>query len=185
MFIQEFKPNTIIQVNDPNVNMITWDNVEYIKSDDNYAGSSQSLYTISGLYQEKYRSVTNMVYATNFNIPSDSNRKLSKIELLINVRREARIQDYIIQLTLNNELIGDNLAFTLSNHQAFISNIPVMQDYSIYGSSTELWNTDLSWENITDSSFGVVVSFQSNEEIPHRNVIYANQLRLRITSDKY
>jgi hypothetical protein len=109
------------------------------------------------------------------------------IELELDIKRAARIEDLVIQLTLGGVLIGDNLASIINPVQAdmytaerAIYPVPV-PDYSIYGSSTNTWGTTLTSSQIADPTFGVVISFQSNVIYPHRDLAYLHKARLRVT----
>jgi len=55
-------------------------------------------------------------------------------------------------------------------------------DYNIYGSPTDLWGTTgLTASNISNSTFGIVISFRSNVIYPHTDIAYVDQVGLRIT----
>jgi len=54
-------------------------------------------------------------------------------------------------------------------------------DVSIYGSTDDLWGTNLTINDIQDPSFGVVVSLQSHPTIPHRDIGYIDQISLRVS----
>jgi len=110
------------------------------------------------------------------------------VELQLGIQRVARIEDLVIQLTLNGELIGDNLASTVNPVQSdmytgdFTTPLDPVGDSHIYGGTTDLWGTaGLTTANIADPTFGVVVSFKSNPIYPHRDLAYLSQVALRIT----
>jgi len=110
------------------------------------------------------------------------------IECQINVQRAARIEDLIIQLTLNGTLIGDNYASTINPVQSdmytgdFTTPLNPVGDYNIYGSPADLWGTTgLTASDLANSTFGIVVSFKSNAIYPHRDLVYVSQVGLRIT----
>jgi len=150
------------------------------------ASSTASLYTISGLWMEKFLSTTSQLWCTNYNIPN-TNSTIVGIEFQLNVHRAARIEDLLIQLTLGGQLIGSNYASTINPVQSdmytgeLTTPTPV-GDINIYGSSSDLWGTSgLTAANIADPTFGIVVSFQSNQIYPHRDICYLDQASLRIT----
>jgi hypothetical protein len=109
------------------------------------------------------------------------------IELELDVKRAARIEDLVVQLTLGGVLIGNNLASTINPVQADMytaerANYPTpVPDYSIYGGGTNKWGTALTSNQIADPTFGVVISFQSNVIYPHKDLAYLHKARLRVT----
>ena len=156
-------------------------------SDNNYAVTNQSLYTISGLWMEKYLSHTSELWCTGLNIP-DTEQQVVGIEFLLLMHRFSRIEDLRIQLTLNGEAIGDNMASPVNPVQSNMYTgensplLPIVGDTNIYGSTNELWGTtDLTSANVADSSFGIIISFRSNQVYPHRDIAQINQIALGIT----
>ena len=152
-----------------------------------YATSSKPLYTISGLWMERFLNNTSQLWCTGFNIP-DNGATVAGIELQLNVLRASRIEDLVIQLTLNGELIGDNYASTVNPVQSdmytgdFTTPLNPIGDLNIYGGPGDLWGTTgLTSANVADSTFGIVVSFRSNQIYPHRDTAYLDQASLRIT----
>ena len=110
------------------------------------------------------------------------------VELAVYVQRAGRVEDLVVQLVRNGELIGDNRASAVNPVQSdmytgdFTTPINPVGDYNVYGSSTDLWGTtDLTAANIANSTFGVAISFKSNEIYPHRDIAYLSQVALRIT----
>ena len=193
-------PTTVMQISVPNditgIDSIPWKNLEYITSKDSYAISAKPLYTISGLWMEKFLSNTSILYLTGFNFP-DIQQVVAGIELQLHILRSARIEDLVIQLTdggldLNGMpiMIGENLASTVNPVQSNMytgeymdSPVPPQPvgDYNIYGGPTNLWGTTLSSVDIINPTFGIVISFKSNEIYPHKDLCYVNQVALRAT----
>jgi len=171
--------NTVQQVSDNFYYTIPWNDVTSSTSNDAYAVSSDTLYTIPGLWMERFRSKTNQIWMTDYQIPLLS-ETIVGIELRVNIKRSARIQDLTIQLTLNGNLIGLNYGVDMTTQYAYQHNLPVIGDYNVYGGPTDMWGTTLTTTDITDPTFGAVVAFQSNETLPHRDLAYINQLALRI-----
>ena len=153
-------------------NSINWINIlgSIGKSSIQYAYSSQPLYTISGLWQERFASKTCLLKCTgfDFNVNNGASAVLG-IEVQFNSQRLDRVQDYIVQLLLDGELIGDNIAE------------PSTTDLKIYGSPASLWDTTISLQNIIDMRVGVAISLRSNVLIPHRDTGNINQISMRIT----
>jgi hypothetical protein len=149
------------------------------------AVSSKSLYTISGLWMEKFLSNTSQLWCTGYNF-SNTGRTVLGIEFQLGMQRASRIEDLLIQLTLGGELIGNNYASTVNPVQSdmytgdLTTPTPV-GDINIYGGSADLWGATLTSANIADPTFGVVISFRSNIIYPHRDICYVNQASLRIT----
>jgi hypothetical protein len=183
-----YTPTTITQQTIPNeitgIPSIDW-NYSAPITPENQATSSKSLYTISGLWMEKFLSNTSQLWCTGLNIPT--NAAVAGVEFELGIRRNARIEDLVIQLTYNGELIGDNRASTINPVQSdmytgdYTTPLNPVGDYSVYGSQTDLWGVDFSTVNVTDPSFGIVVSFRSNQIYPHRDLAYLDQLGIRIT----
>ena len=164
---------------------ISWTGLENLGSNDSFAVTTQPLYTISGLWMEKFLSTTNQLQCTQFNIP-DNGRNVVGIEFQLNIQRASRIQDAIIQLTLNGELIGENYANSINPVQSdmytgdLTAPIPV-GNYHIYGGVSDVWNTELSSADVADASFGIVIQFSSNHIYPHKDLAYINQVGIRVT----
>ena len=76
--------NTVDQVSDNVYYTIPWNDINLSTSNDAYAVSSNTLYTISGLWMERFRSKTNQLWTTNYQIPSLSNTIIG-IELRVNI----------------------------------------------------------------------------------------------------
>ncbi|NDG78994.1 MAG: hypothetical protein EBX47_06140 [Synechococcaceae bacterium WB8_1B_057] len=104
---------------------------------------------------------------TNFqftNIPST----ISGIEVKLTMNRFGRITDDTIQLTLDDNLIGNNFAdLNLS---------PI----KTYGSFNDLWNTSLTPADVSNASFGIVLRFQSHPKWPHRSSALIDAAEIRV-----
>jgi hypothetical protein len=155
--------------------------------DNNYAVTKQPLYTISGLWMEKYLSHTSELWCTGLNI-LDTEQSVVGIEFSLLMHRFSRIEDLRLQLTLNGEAIGDNMASPVNPVQSNMYTgdnsplLPIIGDSNIYGSSTNLWGTTgLTSTNVSDPSFGIIISFRSNQVYPHRDIAQINQIALGIT----
>jgi hypothetical protein len=151
------------------------------------AVSSKSLYTISGLWMEKFLSNTSQLWCTGYNFPNNGGQVVG-IEFQLSMQRQARIEDLLIQLTLGGELIGKNYASTINPVQSdmYTSEVTTplnpIGDLNIYGGPTDLWGTTgLTAANIADPTFGIVIAFHSNIIYPHRDTCYVDQASIRIT----
>jgi hypothetical protein len=170
-----------------NQNSIDW-NYNGRLSSNNYAVTTKPLYTISGVWQEKFLSNTSQLWCVNLRIPT-SNRTVQGIEFNLEMERYGRVEDLVIQLTLGGVLIGENRASTIN---PAVANMYTAENYGpileapgnshLYGNSTDLWGTTgLTGADIADPTFGIVISFSSNVAIPHRDLAYLYQLGVRIT----
>jgi len=187
-----YSPTAINQVNIPNditgIPSIDWIFNPQAITTTAEAVSKKGLYTISGLWMEKFLSNTSQLWCTQLNIP-DNGGTVVGIELLLGIQRASRIEDLLIQLTLNGELIGNNYASTINPVQSSMYTGDYMEtpqqpvgDIGNYGGPSDLWGTTgLTSANIADPTFGIVVSFRSNEIYPHNDLAYLNQVALRIT----
>lgn len=94
---------------------------------------------------------------------------ISGIELRINTERRGRITDDTIQLLIDNQPIGVNKA-----------NLDV-DPIKTYGGPTDLWDIEnILVENLRQSTFGVLVRFQSHPRYPHKDGAYISGIELRI-----
>ena len=185
-----YSPSTLNNVNIPNTvtgyDSIDWNFNSSVLSDSAIATSKKSLYTISGFWMEKFLSNTSQLWCTGYNIPSNV-RPVVGIECQINIQRAARIEDLIIQLTLNGAMIGDNLASNVNPVQSdmytgdFTTPLDPVEDINIYGGVDNLWGTALTSADVSNPTFGIVVSFKSNIIYPHRDIAYLSQASIRIT----
>jgi len=104
---------------------------------------------------------------TDFNI-IDAPAIISGVELELATNRGGRITDETIQLTYNNNLIGDNKA----NYDLSVN--------KIYGGYNDTWSANLTQAIITDSSFGIRLRFQSHPSWPHKSTPMIEYARIRI-----
>ena len=186
-----YNPTTLTNVNVPNPIVpqnpsIDWKYNPTALLPGAYAVSGQPLYTISGLWMEKFLSNTSQLWCTGYKIPNVGTTILG-IELQLNILRQARIQDLLIQLTLNGSLIGENMASGINSVQSdmytgdFTEPLNPVGDYNVYGGQTNLWGTTLTNTDVTDPTFGVVISFKSNTTYPHSDLAYVDRVALRTT----
>jgi len=166
------------------------DSIDWIFNDiisqDTRASTKQPLYTISGLWMEKFLSNTSELWCTGLNIP-DTDTPITGIEFYLDMHRFSRVEDLRIQLTLNGEAIGHNLASLVDPVQSNMYTgensplIPIIGDVNVYGGPTEMWGTELTSTQIADESFGIIFSFRSNQVYPHRDSVIVNQIGVGIT----
>lgn len=101
----------------------------------------------------------------NFGLLPDT---ITGIQVKLSMNRFGRITDDTIQLTRNDELIGEN--------QATLDTNPI----KIYGSETSLWDTTLTSSELQDPSFGVVLRFKSHPRWPHKNSALIDAVEIRV-----
>lgn len=111
---------------------------------------------------------TYYIQATGFNFV-DMPGTISGIEVRISTKRYGRITDDVVQLSNNNLLIGDNKA-----------SLPILP-VKIYGTDSDLWATeDLAMSDVTSSTFGVTLRFQSHLQWPHKDPAFITAIEMRI-----
>ena len=183
-------PSVVTQETIPNeltgIPSISWNDLEYLTTSGSYAVTQKPLYTISGVWMEKFLSNTNPITCTGFNF-ADNNQTVVGIEFELSIQRASRIEDMVIQLTLNGDIIGENRASTVNPVQSdtntgeFTTPLSPAGDYHVYGSATDMWGTTLTSADIANPTFGIVISFKSNPIYPHSDLAYVNQAGIRVT----
>lgn len=94
---------------------------------------------------------------------------ITGVELKLTTRRSGRVTDDTVQLTLNNQLIGEN--------QASLDLSPI----KLYGNSTFLWGLkNINRSVIIDPSFGIIIRFKSHPSWPHKSPAEIDSVELRI-----
>jgi len=156
-------------------------------SQNNYATTSKPLYTVSGIWMERFLTTTSQLLCINLGI-SNADRPVQGVEFNLLMERAGRVEDLVIQLTQGGVPIGNNLANTTN---PVIANMytgdrmeapaPYPGNNYTYGGPGDLWGTALTSADVADPTFGVIVSFKSNVAIPHRDLAYLYQLGIRIT----
>lgn len=183
-----YYPNNITEYGDQHdliQPLIGW-NINGTLSPDNSITSKQPLHTISGLWMEKFLSNTNELWCTRFNI-LDAELPVIGIELYLDIHRVARIEDLRIQLRLNNDYIGDNIASPFNPVQSNMYTgensplLPIVGNTNVYGGPADTWGTTLTSTDVSNDSFGVAISFRSNQIYPHRDLAIINQIGIGIT----
>lgn len=104
---------------------------------------------------------------TNFNFVNLPNI-LSGIEVKLTMNRFGRITDDVIQLTHNNDLIGENKADL------------ILDPIKIYGGDNDLWRSNLSIQDISENSFGISLRFESHPKWPHKSSAFIDCVEIRI-----
>jgi hypothetical protein len=90
---------------------------------------------------------------------------ISGIEVRLSADRRARITDDTIQLLVNDQPVGKNQA-TL-----------ILDPKKIYGGENDTWDVG---DITVNSTFGVLIRFQSHPHWPHKDTAYINAVEIRI-----
>ena len=98
----------------------------------------------------------------------DINEPILGIEARLLINRGGRITDDTVQLCLNDNLIGKNMA-----------SLDLGVD-KIYGGEIDTWGTDLTMTDIQNSSFGIILRFQSHPRWPHKTSPLIDAVEIRI-----
>lgn len=166
-------PNTISQYSEEGAEQahVDWDNSDNFNqlknSDNRFLQSNRALEHIARSPKADLKNKTYFLKITNFTfnqLPSS----LSGIEVRIKARRYGRATDDTIQLVKNDTVIGDNKA-SLSIHPE-----------KLYGGVSDLWGTNLTISDITDSTFGILIRFKSHPDWPHKDPILVDSVEMRI-----
>lgn len=94
---------------------------------------------------------------------------INGLQLQIQMDRGSRITDDTVQLYLNNDLIGNNLATVEIN------------PLKTYGNTWGLSWSQQEFQNLVGANFGVVLRFQSNLTTPHSTTPSIDFIRIRYT----
>lgn len=166
-------PRTIIQYSEPggedsHVSWLEIDNFSSLKfKDGKHVRTTRDLLHIARDPKTDIKEKTYFLKLTNFNF-ENMPANISGIEVKITMNRFGRITDDTVKLTLNGNEIGDNLADL------------DLQPIKTYGNSTELWNTSLSASNNLNSTFGIILRFQSHPRWPHKASPLVDTVEIRL-----
>jgi hypothetical protein len=158
-----YSPN-LVQGAEPAENEITWKSE--ISPLGNILGhrwlTTSDLRHISNPACGDLRNRTQSLFFTDFKI-TDLPTEISGIELSLQTQRNGRIADDQIQLTYQGQEIGINNFSYITDADG---NLPINNQMT-YGSPTDLWGLDITAEMLQDSTFGVILKFQSHPYFPH------------------
>jgi len=166
-------PSTVVQYSETDAEEVhvPWLEIENFQSIKTLNGknirTARDILHIARDPKSNIKEKTYFLKITNFKFKNLPNI-ISGIELKITMNRFGRITDETVQLCLNDELIGKN--------QADRDLSPI----KLYGNENDMWETNLSIENITNSSFGVILRFQSHPSWPHKCSALIDAVELRI-----
>lgn len=166
-------PQTVTQYAEENAENlhISWQEVDNFSSlkilDGKSIKTSDDLLHIS---RDPKRDIVQKTYylkLTNFNFQNMPSQ-LSGIEVKLDMNRGGRITDETIQLCFSDNLVGDNKADR------------DLHPKKIYGGENDTWNSQLTLANIQNSSFGVILRFQSHPNFPHKCRPFIDAVQIRI-----
>jgi len=161
-------PNNITQYAEDDSH-IRWgtDNFEMVRTLNRGVSLSNPLLHIARQPRNDITMKTWYVKATNFNFTSIPNT-VSGIVFKFTVDRVGRVFDDTVQLTVNDELIGENKC------------AKTVDPIQIYGGSADLWKIDNISDIIQDPSFGIVVRLKSHPNWPHKTTPILRGIELQI-----
>lgn len=143
-----------------NFNALKYVNGKYIKTE-------RDIVHIARDPKHDIKEKTYFLRLRNFNFENIPGT-ISGLEVKVSMNRYGRIFDDTIQLSLNNDLIGNNFAGT--------DLLPV----TIYGNNSEKWNTTLTKTDLQDPTFGVVLRYKSHPNWPHKNSALVDSVQIRV-----
>lgn len=164
-------PSKFFQYAEPGAEDIDapWNESDFLDSrllDKKTLGITKQLYHISRSPKTDLTNHTYFLKITGFrfsNVPTT----ITGIELSLIARRAGRIIDDTVQLCINNEAVGSNLATLTTDPE------------KIYGGDSNLWESNLTVNDINEN-FGIILRFKAHPKWPHRDAIYIDSLKLRL-----
>jgi hypothetical protein len=160
-------PNTIIQYAEDESH-IGWNtNFESLKTQIGGVSLVKPLQHISRQPKNDIKMKTWYLQASNFNFQNLPNT-ISGIVFRLNLDRGGRVFDETIQLTYNNELIGENRC------------LRTVDPVQTYGGPTDTWTVESLDSIIQDPSFGIVIRLRSHPDWPHKTTPILRGLELQI-----
>lgn len=146
-----------------------WNETDFLEArlvDKKSLGITRQLYHISRSPKTDLTNKTYFLRVTGFKfdyVPS----VVSGLELMLTTRRAGRIMDDTVQLCVNNQAQGDNLATLTTDPE------------KVYGGTDNLWGTSLTPENINEN-FGIILRFKAHIKWPHRDSIFIDSIKFRL-----
>lgn len=166
-------PSLVEQYSEPGAETahISWEEVDNFSSlktkNGKFVKTSRDLYHIARDPRHDILEKTYYIKCTGFNF-LNLPQTPSGIEVKLTANRYGRITDELISLTLNGGTIGDN--------QASLDLSPI----KIYGNTTDMWGTTLTTSNFQNSSFGIILRFQSHPKWPHKCGMLLDAVEIRV-----
>lgn len=111
---------------------------------------------------------TYFLRVTGFNF-TNLPETISGVAVKLSTNRGGRVTDETIQLTFNEELVGENRAGL------------ILDPTQVYGSETDTWDVEnLTPEMIADPTFGITLRFRSHPHWPHKSTPMITALEMQI-----
>lgn len=110
-----------------------------------------------------------------FNI-TDVPETISGLELRVIAQRNGRATDSQIQLSYQDQPIGNNNFQYMTDEEG---RLPLHND-TTYGSSTDNWGATLTPEILQDPTFGVILKFQGHPYYPHSSGMFLDSVSLTV-----
>lgn len=130
-------------------------------------GTNGSLYHIARSPKHDLITKTYFIKLSGFNFQNLPGT-ISGIEMRLNSNRRGRIVDDLIQLMYEDTPIGTN--------QASIEINPT----KIYGAENNLWESNVTLEQVQNLNFGILMRFKSHPKWPHNDPMFIDSVELRI-----
>lgn len=166
-------PTTISQYSEQSAENahIRWDDVNNFSSlkysDGKFVKTERDLLHIA---REPKHDITEKTYylrLTGFTFTNIPNI-ISGVEMRLTMNRFGRISDDTVQLCLNGDVIGNNFADVN------------LEPITVYGSNSDLWDSNINLISIQDASFGVVLRFKSHPLWPHKHSALIDSVEIRV-----
>lgn len=160
-------PNNIIQyAEDPS--HIEWNNnFQSLTSTMGGVSLSQPLLHIARQPRNDILMKSWYLKATGFSF-EDLPGVINGVKFRFSVRRGGRVFDDTVQLTVNDNLIGENRCQN------------TVDPVQVYGGTTDLWGVPDLTSIVSDPSFGIVIRLKSHPAWPHKTTPILNGLELQI-----
>jgi hypothetical protein len=110
-----------------------------------------------------------------FNI-TEAPAVISGLELRVMTQRNGRATDKQIQLSFQDQPIGNNNFKYITDEEG---HLPLHND-ATYGGPTDTWGASLTPEMIQDPSFGVILKFQGHPYYPHSSGMFIDSVALTV-----
>lgn len=153
---------------DSHISWLDIDNFSTIKSKNNK--SIRLTRELKHLARDPKHDIKNKTYylkCTGFSF-NDIPDVITGIEVKLTMNRYGRVTDETVELTLNGDTIGEN--------QASLNLDPI----KTYGGNNDLWNTSLQKTDIQNSTFGIILRFQSHPNWPHSSNVLIDAVEIKV-----
>jgi hypothetical protein len=160
-------PNTLTQYAEDESH-ISWNtNFESLRTQIGGVSLIKPLQHISRQPKNDIKMKTWYIQASNFNFQNIP-EVVSGVSFRFSVNRGGRVFDDTIQLTYNNELIGENKC------------LRTVDPVQLYGGPLDTWTIENLNSIIQDPTFGIVVRLRSHPDWPHKTTPILKGLELQI-----